>query len=121
MRAYFSDEERSLYTDNSHFWKANGQEIVETFAIADSVQIPTSELGACLVRFSLGGDMYRTQIWMRKVDECWYPCWSQYFSTHSDEFDDLSEENKEVLDEMFERIKSWREDTPQVWWKWWHS
>jgi len=102
--------------DGQKFFADNREEIRATLEIVDTLTV--GDLGVALVRYSLGTDVYRSAVWMRKMDGLWWPSGSQYFSEYSDDYDALSEDMQQRADSVITKVDAWKEESKKAWWTW---
>ena len=102
--------------DGQKFFADHRSEIIETLEVVDTLTV--GDIGVALIRYSLGTDIYRSAVWMRRIEDSWFPTGSQYFSKYSDEYEAFKNETKEQADKMIEKAESWEEESKKTWWKW---
>lgn len=98
--------------DKYEFYREHRPEILETLEVADSLTV--ADKGVVLVRYSLGGDIYRSAIWMRKMKDHWFI--SLRLSEYSEEYEQYDDETKKRADIVMEKARKWDEEGKDAWW-----
>ena len=98
--------------DKYEFYRVHRPEILETLEVADSLAV--ADKGVVLVRYSLGGDIYRSAIWMRKMKDHWFI--SLRLSEYSEEYEQYDDETKKRADIVMEKARKWDEEGKDAWW-----
>ena len=101
----------TLY-DKYEFFRKHRPEIIHTLEVADSLTV--ADKGVVLFRYSLGGDIYRSTIWMRKMNDRWFV--SLRLSEYSEEYEQYDDETKEKAKKVIEKATVWKEEGKEPWW-----
>jgi len=91
-------------------------EVLQTLEVADT--LAAADVGLALVRFSLGADIFRKTIWLRKVPAGWLPSWRQYFTRYDDEYESLADDQQRMVDALLEKAEEWQKESAKRPWLW---
>jgi hypothetical protein len=105
--AYFSN-----IFDHQAFLRAHRDEMLKTLEIVDVTQ--TDKIAVAFVRYSVGSNVYREGVWMRRVDGRWRVCSSQYFSSFGD--DPFNDGKPDEAKKLIKRLDDWEKDA-KTWWR----
>ncbi len=109
--AYADMEEGHAWADQQYFVIKNRDEILGTLEVVDTMAV--DQFGLSLVRYSLGPDVYRSAIWLRKIDDTWLSMYSEF----GDDYTRLDPESQEQLNAMVEKADLWLKESKFAWWR----
>jgi hypothetical protein len=116
QNAWSPTEGEPIVFDRTKFFEDNRDEILETFEVVDTLKLKNK--GAALVRFSVGSDIYRSAIWVRKIDNSWLPSNNQGFSEYSTEYELMNDRMQSKADAIIKKVDKWEEESQDAWWMW---
>ena len=105
----FERLERPLFSDHDFWFKNHKEEVQETLEVADVLK--ANNLAIALLRFSVGSDIYREAIWLRKYDGLWTVSSNQYFSTYGD--DPFGDGQPDRAERIIEKEEEWTENSAE--------
>lgn len=114
---YYSERFNFEYgplTDYKVFLNQHRDEILETIEIAETREVKEKNVAIAYVRFSIGADIIRSTLWLRKLNGNWT---KTFINPAEYQYEYLGyEEKTDELETIFEKIEEWEQDNPKVWW-----
>ena len=86
-------------------------EMLRTLEVVETAELDS--MAASFTRYSIGANIYRKVVWLRKVDGQWRVSQKTYFSEYSD--DPGADWKSEKAKALLSRVKDWEEKS-KAWW-----
>jgi hypothetical protein len=99
-------------TDAQALIEVHGQEIRQTLEVVDVVT--TEAVAISLVRYSIGPNIYKDSVWLRKVGSAWRYCSTPQFAVWSE--DSFEDGQAERAKKMIGRAAAWEKESARRWW-----
>lgn len=102
----------SQVEDEAYFYRTNRKEILNNLEIVEVIE--NENVAIAFIRFSVGTNIYRNALWLRKVEnKYWYLI--SYVSKYTAEDDNNLKDKIEWVEKMVEKKEKWEENSSAKW------
>jgi hypothetical protein len=108
-----TNEQNPVFSAKWQYLKDNKDDVLNSFTVVETVEIPRRDLTLAFIQFSVGADIARTTAYMRKLNGKWYID-NNYFSNYDD--DPFNNGEPEKGKALLEKKDKWEDPKAQPWW-----
>jgi hypothetical protein len=101
--------QRPLMYDSDYWYLDNYDEISKTLEVAETLYADSISL--VLIRYSVGSDLFRESVWLRKYKSNWTVSVSQYFSVYDD--DPFNDGKLERAERIINKEEQWTDNSSE--------